>query len=336
MVQETAVSSASTPPVRRRRRRVLLAVLVVGVVLAAVLAVRDTSPVGHFTSAEGADRYRAAYDRAMADLPRPAAVVDVRTGFGVVRAYRFAGANPSADPLLLLPGTASGAPVFADNLPSLLALRDVWLVDLLGEPGMSVQDRPITTDVEQAAWLDQALRALPPRRFHVLGLSIGGWTAANLALNAPDAPVASLTLLDPVQVYGDIPLWTAVRTIPTAVSWFPRSWRDDFNSWTAGGAPVQDVPVADMIEAGMSTYAMHLPQPSRITEDRLRTIRVPVLAIVAGRSVMHDPATSVPTAERVFGPENVRVYPDASHAINGEQPDRIAADVAAFLARTGT
>lgn len=332
MVQEVA---PRTRPCRGRRVATALVAAVV-VALAGALVLRDGPPVGHFTSADGADRYRAAYARAMADLPPPATVLDVRTAFGVVRAYRFAGAAPAADPLLLLPGTASGAPVFADSMPSLLGLRDVWLVDLLGEPGWSVQDRQITTATDQAAWLDQTLRALPAERFHVVGLSVGGWTAANLAVTAPGAPVASLTLLDPVQVYGDIPLWTAIRSIPSAVSWLPRSWRDDFGSWTAGGAPVRDVPVADMIEAGMSTYAMHLPAPSRIPEDRLRAIRVPVLAVVAGRSVMHDPATSVPAAERVFGAGNVRVYPDATHALNGEQPDRIAADIGAFLARTGS
>lgn len=331
MIQDTG--TRPTRPVRRGRRVAITVVGPVVLVLAGFLAARDTSPVGHFTSQEGADRYRAAYADAMAGMPQPAAVFDVRTGFGVVRAYRFAGANPGADPLLLLPGTMSGAPVFADNMPSLLGLRDVWILDLLGEPGWSVQDRPITTEAEQAAWLDQTLQALPPRRFHVLGMSIGGWTAANLALNAPDAPVASLTLLDPIRVYGDIPLETVVRSVPAAVAWMPRSWRDDFNSYTAGGAPVEDLPVADMIEAGMSTYTMRLPQPTLIPEDRLRTIRVPVLAIVAGRSVMHDPATSIPVAERAFGAENVRVYPDATHALSGEQPGRFAADVGAFVQR---
>jgi hypothetical protein len=31
------------------------------------------------------DRFVAAYDRAMADLPPPQRILDVRTGFGVVR-----------------------------------------------------------------------------------------------------------------------------------------------------------------------------------------------------------------------------------------------------------
>ena len=299
------------------------------------LVVRDTSPVGHFASAEAADEYRSAYGAAMAELAEPSEVYDVRTTYGVVRAYRFAGADPSAVPLVLLPGTQSGAPVFADNLPSLRALRDVWLVDLLGEPGMSVQDRPITDNAAKARWLHEALAALAPPRFHVVGLSIGGWTAANLALHEPDGPqrvVASVTLLDPVQVYGDIPAGTVLRSIPAAFPWMPRSWRDGFSSYTAGGAPVDDEPVAAMIEAGMRTYVTRLPQPDRIPEERLRALRVPVLAVVAGRSVMHDPSTSVGVAERAFGAEHVRVYPDATHALNGEEPDRIAADVAAFLA----
>ncbi len=315
----------------------MLSLLVVAGLVAGLFALRQPAPVGHFTSAAAEDRYRAAYASAMAALPRPDATVDVRTSFGVVRAYRFAGARPGADPLVLLPGTMSGAPVFADNLPSLRALRDVWLIDLLGEPGFSIQDRPISDAADQARWLREALTALPPRRFHVVGLSIGGWTAANLARSEPAEPdrrvVASMTLLDPVHVYGDIPLGTVVRSIPAAFAWMPKSWRDSFSSYTAGGAPVRDEPVADMIEAGMSGYTMVAPQPATIPVEELQRIPVPVLAIVAGRSVMHDPATAVGVAERAFGPANVRHYPEATHAVNGEQPDRIAADLRAFLAR---
>src|ERR1700754_3150480 len=101
-----------------RRRRTVLSLLVVVGVVAGLLVLRQPAPVGHFTSAAAADRYRAAYASAMA---APDAVLDVRTSFGVVRAYRFAGARPGAEPLVLLPGTMSGAPVFADNLRSMRA-----------------------------------------------------------------------------------------------------------------------------------------------------------------------------------------------------------------------
>lgn len=314
---------------RRRRTRVAL----IGAALGAGaigFCVRSTSPVGHWDGAGGRQRFRSAYDAAFADLPEPDRILDVRTDFGVVRVYRFTGTGNAAAPLVLLPGRASASPVWADNLPSLLRIGDVYTVDLLGEPGMSIQDRPITTDADQAAWLHQTLGALPEKSFHLVGLSIGGWTAANLALHEPEH-LATLTLVDPVHVFDGMPAATIIRSLPASLPWLPKSWRDSFSSYTAGGAPVEHVPLADMIEAGMRHYALKLPQPSRITEERLATLDLPALTIIAGRSVMHDPEVAARTAERALRHGTVRVYPDASHAVNGEYPDRIAADIAALV-----
>lgn len=214
------------------------------------------------SSPEAHDRYRVAYDRAMRDLPRPDAVLDVRTTYGVVRVYRWDGPDPVARPLVLLPGRASGTPMWADNLPGLRALRTVYALDLLGEPGESVQQRPIVDHEDQARWLDETLAALPTDRVHLLGHSIGGWTAMNLALRRPGR-LASVSVLDPVQTFAPLPLATVLRSIPASVSWLPRSWRDGFSSYTAGGAPVREVPVADMIEAGMQTYRLATPRRPR-------------------------------------------------------------------------
>ena len=309
----------------------MIAVAAVGAAVGVVgLALRDTSPLGHFTSAAAKDRFVTAYDRAMADLPPPQRSLDVRTSFGVVRVYRFAGAQPTKAPLVLLPGRASASPVWADNLPALLKLRSVYTIDLLGEPGLSIQDRPITSDADQAQWLREVLLQLPEPDVHLVGLSIGGWTTANLLVNQP-SKVTSATLLDPVYVFSDLSLEAILRSIPASVRWFPKAWRDDFASWTAGGAPVKDVPVAQMIEAGMQTYALDLPAPGRIAEDRIAAIRQPVLVIMAGRSPMHDSAAAADLARRTLQHGTVRVYPEASHAINGEYPDEIAADIDAFL-----
>ena len=280
---------------RRRRRRIVLAVLAALVVVIAFV-MRNPSPVGHWDDAVGQDRYLAAYDEAFETLPEPDQASDLRTDYGFVRVYRFDGSTDAETPMVLLPGTASGSPVMGDNLPSLLELGDVYLIDLLGQPGRSVQERPISSSADQAEWLDQTLAQLPEDTFHLMGLSIGGWTATNLALHAP-ARVETLTVIDPVHVFDDLPLGTVVRSIPAAFPWLPKSWRDSFNSYTAGGAPVEDVPVADMIEAGMQHYRMKLPQPERITPDQLATLEVPVLAFIAGESVMHDPQVATETAE---------------------------------------
>src|SRR5699024_3048027 len=145
--------------------------------------------------------------------------------------------------------------------------------------------------------------------FHVVGLSIGGWAAAHLALPTPGL-VGTLTLMDPVYVFDDMPFETIVRSIPAAFPWLPKSWRGSVNSYTAGGAPVEDVPVAEMIEAGMQHYRMKLPQPERITPGQLSSLEMPVLAFLAGESVMHDPPTATETAEEALTDGTVHVYPE--------------------------
>jgi pimeloyl-ACP methyl ester carboxylesterase len=322
----------------RRRRRVwgVVAGVVVVAVVAVAFALRTPSPVGHWNSRAGYEAFMADYERAWEAMPEPDETLDVRTEFGFVRAYRFEGAGPSRaeHPFVLLPGRSSPSPVWADNMPSLLALGDVYVIDLLGEPGLSVQETPIDDAEDNAAWLDQALAQLPEERFTLLGLSIGGWTATNLATHRPDR-IANLVLIDPASTFATIPAGTAVRAIPASISWLPKSWRDSFTSYTAGGAPVEDEPVARMIETAMSAYTIKLPQPALIPEEDLKSLDLPVLAILAGESVMHDTDAAARVAERTLTHGTVVVYPDASHAVGSEEADAIAHEIETFLTADG-
>jgi pimeloyl-ACP methyl ester carboxylesterase len=313
-------------------RLALVVALLVALAAAGIWWLDDGSSVGHYASPGDRDRFMAAYATAMRALPAPQWTRDLRTTFGTVRVYRFVGRHDDRAPLLLLPGRAAPTPVWADNLPGLLALRSVYALDLLGEPGYSVQERPLATDADQAAWLHEVLQQLPEPRVHVVGLSIGGWTATNLAVHHPEK-IASLTLIEPVLVFAPMSTEAILRSIPASVPWLPRSWRDAFNSWTAGGAPVEHEPVAEMIEAGMQTYRLKLPVPSEIDPRRIPGIQVPVLVILAGASPMHDAQAAAQAARRVLGHGTVKVYPGTSHAITGERPAEIAADIAALLER---
>ena len=91
------------------------------------------------------------------------------------------------------------------NIPALLEYRTVIGIDLLGEAGMSVQDKPITGPNEEAQWLDDPLAGLGLGRAHLLGVSIGGWTAVNYAVRRPGR-ATSLALLDPVFTFAPVPL----------------------------------------------------------------------------------------------------------------------------------
>lgn len=85
----------------------------------------------------------------------------------------------------------------------------------------------------------------------------------------------------------------------------------------------------------MQHYSLRLPGPTRVSEEDLHELEMPVLAFIAGKSVMHDPPVAVETAKRALPEGAVRVYPHASHAINGEFPERLARDIAAFVEGKG-
>jgi pimeloyl-ACP methyl ester carboxylesterase len=217
----------------------------------------------------------------------------VPTGFGTVRVYRFGAAD--GPPMVLLPGRAATSVIWRPNLAALAERHAVYTVEPLGEAGGSEQTAPPGNGQDHAAWLGQTLAGLGLEGVHLVGHSIGGWLAANLA--ARDASrLASVSLLDPMCTLGRFPLPLLVRSALATVS---RRGRQSFQTWVNGGQPAPPGdPVAAVVDTGMRTYRAAMSVPEYPTDDRLRSIGVATLVLVAGRSVMHDPRAAHARAER--------------------------------------
>jgi pimeloyl-ACP methyl ester carboxylesterase len=262
----------------------------------------------------------------MAGLPA-SEPTDVPTSFGGVRAYRFDG--PTGPPVVLLPGRNASTPMWQVNLPGLIQRRTVITIDLLGEAGMSVQDKPIADPDDEAQWLDEALAGLGLDRPHLMGVSIGGWTAVNYAVRRPGR-AASLTLLDPVFTFAPVP----IKSMVIAAGMFlplPDTVQRRVFSWISGGADVDDsMSEAALIGAGSTDYVLRKAMPKMFTDDQLRSLDIPVLALIAGRSVMLDAARAAARARNLLSYRQVELWADASHAINGEYPAEIAERASGF------
>ncbi|TCP45440.1 pimeloyl-ACP methyl ester carboxylesterase [Tamaricihabitans halophyticus] len=294
--------------------------------------------VAHFTSVEGRSRFRAAYDRAMDALPVPALTQDVDTPFGSVRMLRFERAGKSTvggsgaaggEPFVLLPGKAAPAAMWAPNLAALTAERTVYAIDLLGEPGMSVQSVPIRRTADQVSWLRAALASIEADRVHLVGHSIGGWHALTFAAHAPEH-LASVAILDPANTLDRIPMSTVVRSIG-ATSIAPAWLRRRFFASLADDTEVdtQD-PIVDLLDIAMRCHSSALPLPERPKPAMLRSVRVPALVVLGGRSTMLDPERARAVAEAQLPDARVEVWSDASHALPGEHPERTAARLLEF------
>lgn len=283
--------------------------------------------ISGFITEDGRRRYAAAYARGMASLPEPAEVRDVPTPYGRVRVHRFGDAGP---PVVLLPGRGGTVVMFAPNVPELARHCRVYAVDLLGEAGHSVQTAPIRDGADQAAWLDAVLAALGIRGAHLVGVSIGGWAAANLAVRAPDR-LASVTLLEPASTLAPISAGMIMRVLATYLPVVGDRARRSFLTWIGGGDPVpEDDPAGQVIDAGMRYFRLALPAPPRFGDAQLRSIGVPVLVLLGGRSVVHDARRALRRARALIPRVTAELWPAATHALSGQFPAEVNARILRF------
>ncbi|MEO3827674.1 alpha/beta fold hydrolase [Actinomadura sp. B10D3] len=286
------------------------------------------SKVGRFTTPAGREVFDAAYEAGLRTLPDPSAVHDVGTAFGTVRAYTF-GTAPGS-PLVLLHGRGGTAISWKPNIAALAAHRTVHVLDLLGEPGRSVQTEPIRDADDQAAWLAATLEGLDVGAAHLVGVSNGGWSAVNIAVRHPER-LASISLLDPINTFARLPLGAILRTIPTLIPFMADWAMPRFLSWVDGrGTVPEGDPVGEVIAAALRHYRMAVPMPALFSDDELRSIDRPVLAVIAGRSVMHDPARAMDRTD-LIPHVDAEIWPEATHAVSGQCAEQVNARILRFV-----
>ncbi len=286
--------------------------------------------VGHFRSADGRDSYVAAYERAMAILPPPSAVHDVPTRFGTVRVYEWTSPQTADSvPVVLVPGRASGVPMWGENLPGFLPEHRVLAFDALGDAGLSVQAAPLTSTDDQALWIDDALSGLGVETAHVVGHSFGGASAASYAKQFPEK-VRSLTLLEPVFTFGYPParmlFWASVSTLPG----LPTSWRDTALAKVGGVDDYDsDDAMAAMISEGSQHFSAALPTPSPLSDDELRALAMPTYVAIAERDSLVGGEKAAARARQLADAE-VLVFPDTTHSLPMQAKDRLNSELPEF------
>jgi pimeloyl-ACP methyl ester carboxylesterase len=287
--------------------------------------------VGFWRSSEIRENYESEYKKAMKALPNPAQRLDIPTSFGTVRVYIWPGDDPEHKyPLLLLPGRASGVPMWSENLPGLISQRTVLALDALGDSGLSEQTKKISNSQEQAEWLKQTLDALPFEKVHLVGHSFGGWSAANFASRYPDQ-VASLILLEPVFTFQGIHPSFYIKAIPSMIPFLPKRMKEAMLRELGGGAEINpDDPVGMMIAAATSGYVSKLPLPDQITTIQMESWLMPVYVAMAAKSPLHDAYAAEKTARDHVKDLTIKVWQEATHSLPMEAAEEIDQEILKF------
>ncbi|HTO11764.1 MAG TPA: alpha/beta fold hydrolase [Candidatus Binatia bacterium] len=247
----------------------------------------------------------------------------------------------SGEPLLLIMGFGGDHLAWAFQTPVFAQQYRVIAFDNRGAGQSDVPDVPYTTRMmaDDAAGL---LDHLKIERAHVIGVSMGGMIAQELALNHPRR-VRSVqlhcTLARPDRyMHALIENWRVVRAKVTA-----EEWMRVVALWLF--APTTYVERPELVEAIIQTGIAN-PYPFTLTGflrqgdavrghdtfDRLATLAAPALVSVADEDILVPPRFSRELAAAVPG-ARLQTIERAGHCYFWERPDAFNAMCLEFLGR---
>jgi pimeloyl-ACP methyl ester carboxylesterase len=252
------------------------------------------------------DEFAGAYEAVLARWPA-VEVSDLPSRYGTTRVLSCGPVD--APPLVLLPGGGATATVWFGNVAALSRIARVHALDLPGTAGYTVASTRDATEL--CRWLDTVLDSLGAGPVHLAGHSYGGWLALTYALHAPER-VQRLALLDPTQCFAGFRAGYLLHALPLLLR--PNRKRAAaLLRWETGGRPLEEAWLR------LAALAAELPSTGKLVTgprpatDRLRSLEVPTLVLLAERSRAHDVDTVAARARAQLPQVRTAVLPAASH-----------------------
>lgn len=233
----------------------------------------------------------------------------------VTLSYGHAGAGP---PVVLIHGLGGSGRWWAKNIGPLAERYEIHVVDLVGF-GES-HDRQRFALAEASHLLASLLEQLEVGPATLIGHSMGGYIAAELAADTPDR-VSRLVLVDAAMLPDD---FVSPRQVLNLMRTLPR-------------LPARFIPVlaADVHRAGTSTMVRATWE--LLTADlqpKLSRIQIPTLIVWGGRDRV-VPLAAGHALVAQLSDARLAVIPDAGHMPMWERPESFNRLVLDFLAEGG-
>ena len=235
-----------------------------------------------------------------------------------------------APPVLLLHSLGTNLHVWDPVVPALAATFRVVRPDMRGHGGTTVTPGPYSI-AQLGTDAFGVMQALGLARAHVVGLSIGGLVAQELAHKAPDR-VASLVLMDTALSIPPRSLWHE-RAALVREKGMQAIVEPVIARWVTPGAPPHlAAPLREMLLAtppeGYAASAEAIAAADLTLQSR--GIKAPTLVLVADQ----DEATPVASAEALrdaIPGARLEIIPGAAHIPTAEQQAAVAGALLRFL-----
>ncbi len=297
---------------------------------------RDCHP---FRSIEARERYLSYYDGQAAFWPVDSVTRMVRTDDGETF-VRISGPD-DGPPLVLLPAARASSLCWVAVIEALSQRFRTYAVDAIYDVGRSVNARPIRTAADATAWLDRLLDALGlTEGVNLMGLSLGGWLAAEYVLHDPKR-LSRVVWLAPAGAVMPISSGFIARgflcMLPSRATFgsFTRWVMPDAARSTGHARTLFENAIDDMVLSAQCFTMRPMPggAPRSLRDAELRDIVVPVLYLVGEHErVCSDANAAVSRLNRVAPQIETAIIPGVGHDLFILQPEAVSHRVLQFLA----
>lgn len=295
-------------------------------------------PYHPFRSDETKARYLALYDKREREWPVPAEPIRVQGAFGETF-VRVSGPR-DAPPLVLLHGISSNSLSWMPNVAAFAKSHRVYAIDHIQDGGRSIPRRPLLNLADHLAWLEGLLDALGlSTGVNLLGLSYGGWLAAQYAATQPRR-LAKLVLVAPAGTVLPLATEWVVRAIACAIPlpYFTRS----FLRWLLhdlAQRPAAERPsFEDIVSEAYTTLRCLAPRamvpPTVLSDEELQRLAVPTLYLIGENEKICPPLQALERLRATAPRIATRLIAGAGHDLTVVKAAEVNRAVLDFLAAT--
>ena len=285
-----------------------------------------------FKTSEGEKLFRSAYESSLRLWPVPYESIFVSSRFGIT--HVIVSGNPQGKPLVLLHGVLAGATMWFPQVNILSQDYRLYAVDILGDVNLSAPIYLPKNRIETAEWLTAVFDGLGIEQAILVGISLGGFLALNLALYVPQR-VNRIVVLDPAAALAPYSFSFMFRTIPnTLAGFFSKHPMDNIAKWaTANGRIIeQAIPILRQMDCAIKYGRMSLRTlPSVFRDNELQQLQIPMLLLMGTKAIMYDSQVAAQRARHLIRDVIVKFIPDTGHLLTLERPELVNEHVHRFI-----
>jgi len=271
-----------------------------------------------YRSAEGEQAVKDKYHQILELWPVSHARHFVETRHG--RTFVIASGRNDAPALILFHGSGSNSISWMGDVAVWAQHFRVYCVDMIGEPGLSANNRLKWDDLRYIEWVDDLFSHFSIETAGLIGMSLGGWMALRYAAARPEkidkliliapgglAP-ARISFLVKVLFYFCLGNW-GKQQIGKLVGY------DNTETGSPEDSPAMPDEMMEFIEMINSNFIFHQGALPVITDAELSNMAMPFLMYFGDNDALLNASLSCHRVQTLVANADVRLLPAVGHVI---------------------